>query len=174
MERDSDLVRAVLAGRREAFAELVRRHERALLAQAGTILGDLTRAQDASQEALTIAFRRLNSLRKPEAFGAWATRIARNVALRMARRDGRIRRLTDRAELADGSSDGHLDELTRNVLRAVEQLPGKQRQVIRLKYFAGHSAKEIAQMTGQAVGTVHSQLSRAVSRLRERLKESQP
>ena len=41
METDAALVQRVLAGQTEAYAELVRRHERALLAAAGAVLGDL-------------------------------------------------------------------------------------------------------------------------------------
>ena len=174
MRTDGDLVKDVLAGRRDAYAELVRRYERSLLAQAATVLGDLAAAQDATQEAFLAAFRKLRSLRNPDRFGGWITRIARRKAMRMARRDRKVGRLPDEMELADGTDRGRMDGLTEHVLEALERLPATQRRVVLLKYFAGHSADDIARITGQRVGTVYSQLSRAMARLRERLGETQP
>ena len=50
------------------------------------------------------------------------------------------------------------------------KLPSHERQVVMLKYFSGKSIREIAEMTGRAVGTVSKQLSRAHERLRNILK----
>ncbi len=72
MEDDAVLVRRVLSGETEAYAELVRRHERALVAVAGAILGELHGAQDAAQAAFLIAYQRLGALRNSDAFGQWA------------------------------------------------------------------------------------------------------
>lgn len=174
MQNDAELVRAVLAGRQEAYAELVRRHERALLAATGEILGDLHAAKDAAQEAFVTAYEVLRSLRKPAAFGPWVLQIARRHALKMARRQARTVPLTDASEPAWEQQDGRIDEQTQQVLSAVMKLPEKHRQVVLLRYFGPHSIAAIAEMTGQPVGTVKSQLSRASARLRERLKDMQP
>jgi len=63
-----------------------------------------------------------------------------------------------------------MEEQVRPVLRAVMKLPERHRQAVLLKYFAGHEEKQIADLTGQRVGTVRVQLSRAISRLRGRPK----
>ena len=173
MQQDADLIQDVLAGRRDAYTELVRRHERSLLAAAGAVLGNLHSAEDAAQEAFVIAFRKLRTLRNGNAFGAWAVSIARHLAVSMIRRERRIRPIPDCVELPAERPDDRLDELTARVLKAVERLPDKQARAILLKYFAGHTAEQIAQMTGQQVGTVHSQVSRGIARLRNRLKETE-
>ncbi len=174
MQHDAELVAAVLDGQREAYAELVHRYDRTLLAAAGQILGNVHDAEDAVQEALVTAYQNLTALRTPAAFGAWALRIARRTALRMLRERSRMMGLMDAHQVASRRSDGRLDEETQQVLTAVMKLPERHRQVVLLRFFAKHSVREVAEMTGQAIGTVKSQLSRGVRRLRERLKEPQP
>ena len=171
MQPDAELVKAVLAGRREAYDQLVRRHERALLAAAGYVLGDLQQAEDAVQEALVIGYCRLGSLRRPARFGAWVLRIVRREALRLARRRGRNAGPIELDQAADYRQDGRIDRDTRQVLAAVMELSPPQRQVVLLRYFGGHSLGEIGKMTGAALGTVKSRLARAMRRLRETLKE---
>ena len=174
MSSDAELVVAVLRGERESYAELVRRHERSLMAVAGSILGDLHRTQDAVQETFVTGYQQLGCLRRPEVFGAWARQIARTTALKMVRSAGRTVSLNEGSEPACEHLDGRIDDRTDRVLAAVMKLPGKQRQVVLLRYFDGHALGTIAEMTDQPIGTVKSQLSRAAARLRERLKDLQP
>jgi RNA polymerase sigma-70 factor (ECF subfamily) len=185
METDAALVQRVLAGETDAYGELARRHERALLAAAGAVLGDLHAAQDAAQEALRIAYQRLASLRKAGAFGAWTVRIARRVAITMWRKNGRTRSLGDEADTlaasvggmaagGDPPDDKPLDDEIQQLFRAVMRLPEKQRQVVLLRYFAGHSNEAISTITAQPVGTVRSRLSRGLAMLRRRLRGLEP
>jgi RNA polymerase sigma-70 factor, ECF subfamily len=174
MESDKELVGSVLAGRQEAYADLVRRHERALLASAIQVLGDLPSAQEAAQEAFVVAFEKLGALRNPESFGPWAVRIARRFALRMSRVRRRAGPLTEDIATESPPLNGNLDERIRAVLDQVARLPQRQRQAVLLRYIAGHDLERIAKMTGQAAGTVRTQLSRAIATLRQRLKETGP
>ena len=57
------------------------------------------------------------------------------------------------------------------LLGAVAGLPESEKQVVMLRYFAGHTVKEAAEIVGRSVGTVTKQLSRARKRLRAMLKE---
>jgi RNA polymerase sigma-70 factor (ECF subfamily) len=171
MEDDAALVRRVLNGQTEAYAELVRRHERALLATAGAVLGELHAAQDAAQESLVIAYERLGSLRDGNAFGPWTIRIAERVALGMRRRRGRIKPLNEDVEKASPSQNHPLDDEIQRLFQAVLKLPEKQRQAVLLRYFSGHSIDTISAITTQPAGTVRSHLSRGLARLRAGLKD---
>ena len=71
--------------RREAFCALVRRYQDAAFGYAYALLGDPHQAQDATQEALLDAYRRLEALRVPEAFPGWLRRIVRTHCLRLRR-----------------------------------------------------------------------------------------
>ena len=52
------------------------------------------------------------------------------------------------------------------LLRLVSRLPDRERVLVGLRYFDGHSMAEIAEIAGRPVGTVTKQLSRAIARLR--------
>ena len=68
---DSELVRAVLAGRRSAEAELYKRHARAVGAVAARLLGRSADAEDVVQDTFLTAFERIRQLRDPELFRPW-------------------------------------------------------------------------------------------------------
>jgi RNA polymerase sigma-70 factor (ECF subfamily) len=168
---DGDLVNAVLDGEREAFADLAARYERAVRATTLAILGDHHAAQDAAQEAFVSAFEKLGRLRDPSAFGGWMISIARNRALTARRQRSRTSATelpTDVPSQADPSS---LDGMSGALLDAVMRLPMHERVAVMLRYFDGHSVREVAEIVGRPVGTVTVRLSRARSRLKGWLKE---
>jgi RNA polymerase sigma-70 factor, ECF subfamily len=179
VDSDADLVRRVLGGDKDAYAGLVRRHERGLLAAAGAVLGDAHAAQDAAQEAFVIAYQKLRALRNGQAFGWWALRIVRRVACRMRGGPGGQwapcgkALLHEEAEAAAPPRKSPLDEDIREVLRAVSSLPERQRQALLLRFFGGHAVDDISRITSRPAGTVRSHLSRAIARLRERLKDKE-
>ena len=75
---DAEVIRTVLAGRTDAFAELVARHRDSQFRFALRMLGDADDADDALQSAFVRAFRSLASCREPERFGAWMRQIVVN------------------------------------------------------------------------------------------------
>lgn len=82
-QSDSELVKAVLNGDRDAYGCLFERHERSVQAVALAVLGDYHAAQDAVQESFVTAFKKMGALRKGSSFGPWVRRIARREAIRM-------------------------------------------------------------------------------------------
>ena len=166
MRSDSELVRQALAGRHDAYGELVRRYERAVFAAAGAILRDWHDVQDAAQEAFLLAYRRLGQLRDKGLFGQWVVRIARTQALTLLRKARRAVSLEETVgEVADVTNH-KVDARTGELLQAVMKLPTAQQQAVLMRFFGGHSVGEIAEITAQPVGSVTSQLSRAYQNLR--------
>ena len=88
MPSTEELVKAAQVGEGSAFAELVRRYERAAIITAHSVLGDFHSSQDAAQEASIIAYQELNQLRDAASFGPWLLQIARRRALRMLGNQG--------------------------------------------------------------------------------------
>lgn len=175
MRSDAELVKAVLGGERSAYADLVRRYERPVRAEALRVLRDLDAAQDVAQEALVKAYEKLPSLRNGRAFGAWVLRIARNEAFRAARRESRTLPLDQLKETRTRTGiEPGFDGTVEKLLHAVTRLPEHERVVVLLKHFDGRSAQEIAGITGRPVGTVTKQMSRAYARLRKMLEDLQP
>jgi len=171
VKSDAELVGAVLDGDKEAFALLVRRYERSVRAVAVQIVGDRHRAADAAQDAFFKAYENLRALRKPDVFGMWLAKIARRCAFDVRRQKPREVRLnTEMARVIEGPN-GELDGDKKALLAAVMRLPKSERQVVMLRYFSGHSVRDVAEAAGRNVGTVTKQLSRAHRRLRIILKE---
>ena len=173
MQTDAELVKAVLNGEREAFAVLVRRYERPVRALALDVLADYHLATDASQDSFIKAFEQLPGLRKPEAFGPWLMKITRRCALGVAQRKPKAALPETKVAAAIENPDGQLDESKQRLLAAVVKLPASERQVVMLRYFAGHSVKDVADIAGRSLGTVTKQLSRAHKSLRKILERQE-
>lgn len=151
----------------EAFAPLIDRYARTLLAAALAKLHNVHSAEDVVQETLLLAFRRLETLRDGEKFGAWLMQIARRKVVDSVRSRKPVHSLNQAAE------NDHVDgaELHRWIeyeylFAALDHLTEDERSLVGLRYFDGHSMSEIAAILGRPVGTVTKQLSRTMSRLR--------
>lgn len=167
MQSDEELVRAEKGGELAAFAKLVVRYETSVLSVAMAILHDVEAAQDAAQETFLTAFTQLTALRQPAAFGAWILKIARRTAIRSARRNRRYHPLSLHIDPVSGQHIESVEEERDDLLQAVLRLPHKEQVVITLKYFDELSLEAISSITGQPVGTITKQLTRARRRLRK-------
>jgi RNA polymerase sigma-70 factor (ECF subfamily) len=166
MQSDSQLVSSALHGDQAAFATLVDRYQRAARAVAFHSIGDHHAAEDAAQEAFVAAYQKLASLREGSLFGRWLLTIVRHQAKRIARTRRPNVPLDDASEIVQPEKTG-LSHDAEFLLAAVMGLPERERQLLMLRHFDGHSVADIAQMLGRPVGTVTKQLSRGYARLRE-------
>jgi RNA polymerase sigma-70 factor, ECF subfamily len=161
---EPQLVASAARGDHGAFAELVRRYERAVRAICAASLRDEHLALDAAQDAFVAAYAQLKWLRNPSAFGPWLLTIARNKAMRLAKKHRATAPLPSELPARQHWPWQHED-----LLNEVARLPAKARAVVTLRHFGGHSVNEIAAMLGRPVGTVTKQLSRSYERLAARL-----
>ena len=150
--------------RREAFGHVVAEHQDAAFAVAYSILGDATTAQDAALEGFVEAWRKLDSLRDPEAFGGWLRSLVRTHALRHLRAS---KRFTAEALGEEPLSSGGVDARRIALWHALGALPERERESVVLFYIAGLSREEIGQLTGSSTVSVKKRLARALAKLRE-------
>jgi RNA polymerase sigma-70 factor (ECF subfamily) len=141
-----------------------------LVGTAGLILRDADAADDAVQDSLVRAWRDLPGLRDPNRFDAWLYRVLVRSCGDQHRRMRRHRHdplPVDASRTAPDSSQlvADRDELA----LAIGRLSVEHRIVVVLHYYLGLSQPEIAEATGQPIGTVKSRLSRAVDFLRAEL-----
>ena len=173
---DSVLIDRIRAGDVQTYGVLVERYERSALAAVLPIVrGDRHAAQDVVQETFVQCYLKLADLRDGSRFGGWLIKSARRQAVRAARRLTRSPSPVMRAAASENQSDDrtfNFDE-HEHVLHAVRQLPKHERLMISLRFFDGHSVKDIAAMTARPIGTVTKQLSRALQRLRGELTNSE-
>lgn len=142
--------------------------ENSLYRVAKAILISDTDCEDAVQEAILRAWERRDTLRQPEYFQTWLTRILINECNRLARKRPDTVALEECGELV-AEDGGVVDAALRD---SVLRLPQKLRTAVVLYYIEGYSVRETAKLTHVPAGTVKSRLSKARSLLRVRLIDS--
>src|SRR5689334_16771869 len=166
------LVIAAQKGSSEAFAQLVRVHQRRAYAVCRAIVLTHEDAEDAVQEGFLHAYRALGRFLPDQPFGAWLYRIMANASLDLVRR----RKVRDADELPDTIAlpfrdPGEADELRTRLQRALATLGERQRAVIVLHDIEGFTHGEIGGMLGIPEGTARSDLHHARAALRKLLQD---
>jgi RNA polymerase sigma-70 factor (ECF subfamily) len=152
---------------RAVFAALADRQLDAAYRLAGVILGDPFEAQDATHDAVVTAWKQYRSLRDPDRFEAWFSRILVNTCRDRLRRRGRRPSVQlEQAPELRGVADLIGQTEDRLILgRAFETLNPDHRVVIALRFYADLSVDQIAAQLGVPAGTVKSRLHLATRRL---------
>jgi RNA polymerase sigma-70 factor, ECF subfamily len=162
---DGDLVRSARAGDESAFTRLYERYARvvhaALLARA-----DPQEVEDLVQDVFLTAWKRLNDLRDPAAFGGWIAIIARNRATDARRRPAAFVELP--SDLEGPGAPGASAEASA-ALAAIRALPEAYRETLLLRLVEGLTGPEIAARTGLTPASVRVNLHRGMKMLREKL-----
>jgi RNA polymerase sigma-70 factor (sigma-E family) len=155
------------AAAEDDFRDFVLARSPALLGTAYALTGDRGLAEDLLQVALLRTYRHWRRLRHSEHPDAYVRRVMANQRIswwrrrRVAEADGPV---PDRPG-PEGSSPEDRDELW----RALRQLPPRTRAVVVLRYWEDLSEAEVARVLGCSVGSVKSQASRGLARLRAEL-----
>jgi RNA polymerase sigma-70 factor (ECF subfamily) len=155
------------AARDAAFVTLADGHLDRAYRLAALVLGSELEAQDAVQDAAIAAWSRFGSLRDRARFDAWFDRILVNGCRDRLRARRRVRLV----DLESASHPPIADETGRSaeldaLRQALGQLPAEQRLAVALRYFGDRSLEEIAELTGERLGTVKSRLHYGLQALR--------
>ena len=160
-----------------AYGELVERYREVAFRTAWLITRSSADAEDAAQDAFVKAYYALARFRAGEAFRPWILRIVSNEAKNRRRSAGRRERLVQR--IADDRGPGGAapspetavlgGERRAALVARLEQLPERERLVVTFRYLLELSEAETARALGIRPGTVKSQLSRALERLRREM-----
>ncbi|HKA87605.1 MAG TPA: sigma-70 family RNA polymerase sigma factor [Haliangiales bacterium] len=166
---DHELAQRAKDGDREAFAQLVKKHQRRAYATAMHLTGQHSDADDVVQEALLRAYRGLHGFDGRAAFSTWLHRIVVNVALNHLRAR---RRPTLPIEAAAGVGLPPRVEPraeARVVLAALAELSPPLRVTLVLATVEDMPYREIAETLGVPEGTVAWRVNQARKLLRLRL-----
>lgn len=174
MDPDRALVEAAAGGSREAFDELVRRHQAAMITLARVLTSGRGDAEDLAQDVFVRAWRSLGGFRGDSSFRTWLHRVAINVIRTSQARHGRLMQIftsrgpDDRApDPASGDEPVDATLARRQVIdRALAALPEDLRVVVTLRDMQGLDYKEIAAALDVPIGTVESRIFRARQRLK--------
>lgn len=187
---DESLMAAHLRGDRAAFRELVERHADGVLMYLIHMTGNRDQAEDLFQETFKKVHEKAHTYRGP-VFKSWLFTIAARATIDHVRRRKRSAMLSLDQQADYGQDSGSslaetlasedapdpADELVREerkqqVREAVASLPVKQRATLVLAYYQQLSYREVADVMGCSLGTVKTQMSRALATLARRLPDS--
>lgn len=170
---DGELLARIAARDDSALGVLYDRYGGLAFGLAYRVLRDRGQAEDIVQEAFLSAWRRAATFdpRKGSARG-WLMSIVHNAAI--DRRRGRFRHQQDEVDIDDHvwrlADDDVWDDVSRRldreqVRQALARIPNEQRETLELAYFGGLTQAEIAEQTGQPLGTVKSRARLGLRRL---------
>src|SRR5436305_1804003 len=182
---DQRLLLAAQAGDERAFQRLVEPYGHALEVHCYRMLGSAQDTEDVVQETLLRGWRALDRFEPRAQFQTWLYRIATNACL------DELERRPRRPELIDPFPDRPLGEteapaydpaaryairegMELALVRAIQQLPGRQRPVLIFRDVLGWSAPEVAELLDSTVASVNSALQRARATIEEHLPAPEP
>jgi RNA polymerase sigma-70 factor (ECF subfamily) len=179
-EAETDLARALLAGKPEAFEKFVEHFRSKIFHYSWLMCGRPEDAEEVAQETLLKVFENFDQLRDPERVRAWVFRIARNACFMQRRKsvfapthETALDELAPAAEPADSTDPPDL-ELLHSELRAVldrviAELPAVYRAVVLLRDIEELSTEETAQILDLSADVVKTRLHRGRQAMRRTL-----
>ncbi|MGA7525375.1 MAG: RNA polymerase sigma factor [Acidobacteriaceae bacterium] len=179
---DHTVVRAVLAGDKDAYGALVRAHSAAVFRVAFRITGNEADAEEIVQEAFLRGYQRLESFQQRSGFGTWIYRIAVNCALNRLNQPGieaeyRYGEENDPQEksvqVAAQAADPERSLLSREIgaaqQMAMQRLTPTEKTAFVLRHLEDRSMNEIAEALSIAPNAAKQAVFRAVQKLRREL-----
>ena len=179
---DEILIARVALGDRTALESLYDYHAAAVLGISLKIIGDRAAAEDVLQETFWRVWQSAVTYQSQRgSFTGWLFRIARNLAIdayrRRSVRPQTIIETADANPILDQLPDPDMDVedqaqsnlKAQQVRNALTTLSREQRQVIEMAYFYGMTRQEIAEATGEALGTIHTRARLGLQKLRKKL-----
>ena len=170
VEDDASLLALVQSGGEHAMAALYDRYSKVVYSVALRVLRDPASAEDVLQEVFMQIWRNPSSRTAARgSLGEWLAVVARNRSIDALRRRRPAVNLDD---IALASSFNLADDSERNLLMekaraAVVLLPAEQRKTLEMAFFDGLTHTEIAEMTGDPLGTVKTRIRSGLSTLRK-------
>jgi len=176
---DEDLMRRTQQGDQQAFSIVYERYSASVLSYLYRMLGNIEDVESIAQEVFLRAFRFRATYRYPQRLSTWLFTITRNLAINHARRKKRspIRNVTelnltgmevsgDPCQVAARATDDleKQEEIAR-VLKALEDLPTDQKEVIVLGVFQDLSYGQMEQITGTKAVTLRSRMFHGLKKL---------
>jgi RNA polymerase sigma factor (sigma-70 family) len=177
---DEVLIRRLRGGETAAGETLVRRYHQPLLRYLQRLVGSDHLAEEIHQATWLSVLEHLEKFDPSSTSGgfkAWLFRIATNKANDVWRSCGREKVAKEGLKLVveeESPQAGHRIEGTEQqakLLRAIEQLPENQRQVLMLRYYSGMKFVDIAQMLGCPLNTALGRMHKAMIKLKQLMDE---
>ena len=175
-QSDEVLITRIAQADRRALEALYDRYGRRVFALAARMLNDREASEEVTQDVFLSVWRRITSYKPGRGkFTTWLFSIAHNRTIDELRRRMRDHSrdnydINDHMNLAEDRplpADQVVAQSEHEMIRrALQTLPPEQQQVVKMSYFGGFTQVEIAERTGQPLGTVKTRMRLALKKLR--------
>ena len=165
---DAMLMAGIRSGDQSAMSQLYDRYSGVVYAVALRIVADTGTAEDVLQEVL------IKLWRNPETFdatrgslGGWLAAMARNRAIDMVRRRRPETEITDAVAAPDMSREADRGIMVAKIRNSLGSMPPTQRVALEMSFFEGLTHSEIAEKTGEPLGTIKTRIRAGLLALRK-------
>ncbi|MBS9463771.1 RNA polymerase sigma factor [Flagellimonas sp. 389] len=160
------------SGNRKSLSILVKRHHVRLCKHSYRYTYDVEASKDIVQDSWRTITSKLYTLKNPNSFSSWATRIVTRKSLdylsKLKRNRKNIEGIDEDATMND--AEDYREPKIKKLLLAIKELPENQQMVLRLFYLEEYSLSEIGNILEISVGTAKSRLFYGREKLKELLK----
>jgi RNA polymerase sigma-70 factor (ECF subfamily) len=170
------IIKKAQEGDTGAFGELITLYKKLIYNLCLRMLNDKDEAEDALQEAFIKIYRAIKVYNGESKFSTWAMKIASNVCIDLIRKRKAQTVPIDDYDFSDGSSPEKsyiASEASRDIKKAVMELPEKYRIMIICYHFMNLSYQEISEVLNEPMTIVKNRLYRARHMLREVLEDKE-
>lgn len=184
MDQEKRIIQQAQNGEKNAFRQLVDAHKKRVYYLAYDLTGNHQDAEDLSQEVFMKAYKSLSKFRGESKFSSWLHRITVNLFIDMKRsKQYKTKQTQDQFDEQEIEMKTNVDTnkefsseakteaalLQQNIQHALNNLSPKEKSVFVMRHFNGLKNREIGESLNISVGTVKSQLFRAVKKLQKSL-----
>lgn len=169
---ENSLIRQIIDGATDRYAELVELHQSEVFALIVRIVGSEEEAEELTQDVFLKAYTNLRQFRAKSSFSTWLYRIAYNEAMSHTRRRKEVTIPLDERRVAqvsehelEGWESSELEEEIERLIGAIESLPSEERALITMFYYNDFTAERCAEITKQSVANVKTKLHRIRKKL---------
>ena len=166
-----DLIKSAAAGDESAFRRIIATHHDDMRRVCQAISGDRTIAEEATQAAWVIAWKKLDRVNGPDHLRPWLVAVAVNEAKKLMskrKRRAEVEVATDSiTQAVAGDPGGSLDLV--DLWAALRRMDPDDRSLLAMRYGMGFNSNELAVATGKSPAAIRQRLKRLVDRLREDL-----
>ncbi len=184
VQSDRALLGQYLAGDQSAISQLIDRHSRRVRDYIRMMVKDRDLADDILQDTLIKVVRVIDEGRYVDSgkFLSWVLRIAHNQVIDHFRREKQQKQLTEAdagydvlgtLRFAEPTIEDRMvsEQIAADLRNLVEELPAEQREVVKMRYYANLTFKEIAEATDVSVNTALGRMRYALINLRRMIQE---
>lgn len=175
-KRDLTLIKAVLNGKKDAFAQLMSLYKLRIFTFGKSFFHNDTDSEDFVQDVFIKVYTHLDSFRGNSMFSTWLMKIAWTTAINSVNRKKTALPIEDETILPDTDSTSpeeiQIKKLTRKAItEAISDLPEKYRICVEMYFYYDIPYQEISEITNFPLNTIKSHIFRAKKLLKDKLED---